>query len=239
MHPADAADLALIPQATQFIVSLFLGTGQFAKQQYRELHNARATGEHMAKTYNNGRKAAVYALLPDGRQIFVPESYQPEPAEAAPAAIATEPQPQQTEEPMSATTKTFGKRFNAQRAAKAALGKDAQEGVDFATTNTVGKWTWRRIDPKPAQTAANGKAPKVGKRAQIEADAKAGKLPTTPDFSAKTHERFRGKLAEVVKLAKAGDVKALKAFKVNPISSSPKAIDRYRNLAVMALEANR
>lgn len=29
---------------------------------------------------------------------------------------------------------------------------------------------------------------------------------------------------------------ALKAFPINPVSSSPKAMDKYRNLAVIALE---
>jgi hypothetical protein len=52
-----------------------------------------------------------------------------------------------------------------------------------------------------------------------------------------THERFRVKLAEVVALVKSGDVRKLKAFEINPVSSSPKAIDRYRNLAVIALAA--
>jgi hypothetical protein len=35
---------------------------------------------------------------------------------------------------------------------------------------------------------------------------------------------------------KADDVRKLKAFEINPVSS-PKAIDRYRNLAVIALAA--
>lgn len=69
------------------------------------------------------------------------------------------------------------------------------------------------------------------------AAAQAGKLPAEPDFSAETHKRFRPKLAEVVALAKAGDVAGLRAFDIKPISTSPKAIDRYRNLAVIALEA--
>ncbi len=85
---------------------------------------------------------------------------------------------------------------------------------------------------------AKAKAPRpLGQRAQIEADAMAGKLPKPPDFTANTHARFRPKLDEVIALVKAGDVKALKAFKVNPVSSSPKAIVRYRDLAIMALEA--
>jgi hypothetical protein len=94
---------------------------------------------------------------------------------------------------------------------------------------------------KPAQAAnvaAEKAKPKpLGARAQAIADAEAGKLPPAPDFSAATHKRFRAKLAAVVALAAAGDIAGLKAFAINPISSSPKAIDRYRNLAVTALEA--
>lgn len=81
------------------------------------------------------------------------------------------------------------------------------------------------------------KAP-VGKRAAIEAAAREGKLPTAPDFSAETHKRFRPLLAEVVDAVKARDAKALKAIKINPISSSPKAIAKYRDLALLAIEAS-
>ena len=77
----------------------------------------------------------------------------------------------------------------------------------------------------------------LAEREKIEADAKAGKLPPAPDFSAETHKRFRGKLDEVVKLTKAGDVKGLQAYKIKPVSTSPKAIDRYRRLAITALSA--
>jgi hypothetical protein len=93
----------------------------------------------------------------------------------------------------------------------------------------------------PADSAKRSAAPKrpLGKRAQIEADARAGKLPEPPDFSAETHKRFRNKLASVVELAKAGDLNGLRWFEINPVSSSPKAIARYRDLCVMALEASR
>ncbi|WP_234838508.1 hypothetical protein [Sinorhizobium medicae] len=36
-----------------------------------------------------------------------------------------------------------------------------------------------------------------------------------------------------------GDIKALKAFPINPVSSSPKATNKYRNFAITALEAQR
>lgn len=90
--------------------------------------------------------------------------------------------------------------------------------------------------PRRAASKAKGARPQ-GRRAEIADNAARGILPPAPDFSAETHRRFRGKLAEIVALAEAGDVAALKAFSINPYSSSPKALDRYRNLAVAALEA--
>lgn len=93
---------------------------------------------------------------------------------------------------------------------------------------------------KPAKAAKEPAADKaLGKRAQIAADAEAGILPAAPDFSAPTHARFRKKLAEIVALVDKADIKALKAYPINPVSSSPKAMDKYRNLAVIALEAQR
>ena len=101
---------------------------------------------------------------------------------------------------------------------------------------------------RAAKPASSKKAPKtaakqassqrsLGQRAAIEAAAREGKLPEPPDFSAETHKRFRNKLASVVNLAKAGDLKSLRSFEINPVSSSPKAIARYRDLCVIALEA--
>lgn len=90
--------------------------------------------------------------------------------------------------------------------------------------------------PKPAKKTAEAKPP-AGKRAAIMDAAKAGKLPSPPDFSAETHKRFRAKLESLVAMAKAGDIKGLKAVEINPVSSSPKAMAKYRDLAVIALEA--
>lgn len=115
--------------------------------------------------------------------------------------------------------------------------------ADHFELNAAGKKAVRaaaKASPKPAKAAkAPTAAPKAaaGKRAETLAAAERGELPAPPDFSAATHARFRGKLAEIVALVEAGDVKALKAFAINPISSSPKALDKFRNLAVTALEA--
>lgn len=84
---------------------------------------------------------------------------------------------------------------------------------------------------------AVAKARMSGKHKEALEAAKAGKLPPQPDFSADTHKRWRPKLAEVVALAEAGDIAGLKAYDIKPISTSPKAIDRFRNLAVVALES--
>jgi hypothetical protein len=62
-----------------------------------------------------------------------------------------------------------------------------------------------------------------------------GKMPSPPDFSANTHARYRGKLAKVIELAERRDLEGLKAFHVNPVSTSPKAIKRYRDLCIIAL----
>jgi hypothetical protein len=162
--------------------------------------------------------------------------------------------------------KTYPKRFNAQRAARAALkNPNAKEGVDFHTgKNPAGDWMFR-IAPKPqakpapaakelsdrvradvaaskarmAEIRAKVAKPKLGKRAQAEADAAAGKLPAPPDFSAETHARFRKRLSEIEAAVKAGDIKALRADTTEPKSSSRVALCRYRDLAIIALEAQR
>lgn len=73
--------------------------------------------------------------------------------------------------------------------------------------------------------------------ADIEAKARQGELPPPPDFSAPTHARFRAKLAALVELAGKADATGLRAVSINPVSSSPKALARYRDLAVLAIEA--
>ncbi|MBI2717247.1 MAG: hypothetical protein HYX36_00575 [Rhizobiales bacterium] len=98
-------------------------------------------------------------------------------------------------------------------------------------------------DPAAAANAASWNSisaiKRAGKRNAIEECARNGKLPEPPDFSAETHKRFRNKLTRLVEMAKASDVTGLKAIEINPVSSSPKAMARYRDLAIIALEARR
>jgi hypothetical protein len=80
-------------------------------------------------------------------------------------------------------------------------------------------------------------APVIGKRQAILDHAQTGALPQPPDFSKPTHARFRAKLAQIAALAEAGDIAGLKAFEINPVSSSPKAMARYRDLCMIAITA--
>ena len=67
--------------------------------------------------------------------------------------------------------------------------------------------------------------------------AERGKMPCPPDFTADTHAPFRKKLQALIDLAKAKDIRGLRAFAINPTSTSPKALIRFRDLAIIALKA--
>lgn len=231
VHPADEAAARLIAGAERFEIALFRGQGSYARARAATLDEARATAARLEAEVANGRPALIYALDAGGRSALVtPATFQ-----------ATE---------MHAMQKTYGKKFNAQRAAeRAGIAPDRIE-----VEKTPEGFVWRE---KPAATApapapaprAKGRRPATAKPAPepkrgqrtsyetLEADARAGRLPEVPDFSAATHARFRNKLARLVELAGAGDVAKLKAVEINPVSSSPRAMMRYRDLCVMAIEA--
>ena len=147
---------------------------------------------------------------------------------------------------MTTVATTYDKKFNAQRGAQRTGLKPGEFEV-FKTPD--GRFGWRAMatasdDQAPIQItepeqATSPTSPKPGKRKAIIEQAQAGALPAAPDFSKPTHARFRAKLAKLVALAEAGDVEGLKAIEINPVSTSPKAMARYRDLAVVALEAHR
>ena len=96
-------------------------------------------------------------------------------------------------------------------------------------------------EPAPVPVAApQPAAPNPQRRrrdADLEAKARHGELPPPPNFSAPTHTRFRAKLDGLIALAAYGDIEGLRAVTINPVSSSPKALARYRDLCIAALEA--
>jgi len=93
---------------------------------------------------------------------------------------------------------------------------------------------------KPAAPHAAEPNPQRRRRdANLEAKARQGELPPPPDFSAPTHSRFRNKLEGLIALAERGDAQALAAVTINPVSSSPKALARYRDLCIAAIKARK
>jgi hypothetical protein len=100
-------------------------------------------------------------------------------------------------------------------------------------------------DPAPEAEATHDTAPEPAianpqrrrRDADLEAKARQGELPPPPDFSAPTHARFRNKLEGLIALAEKGDAEALMAVAINPVSSSPKALARYRDLCLIAIAA--
>lgn len=233
-HPADVANANIVAAAVRFDIALFLGAGRYATDSAATLAEARVKAARLVAMHPNGRRPLIYGVTADGRSGLVTETCL------------------SMEDPM----KTYAKKFNAQRAAKAA----GHNLDDIEIVKVKGGYTFRVKGATPAeeseQAAKAEAAPQngrkgrkaadkpeaavtrpLGKRAAIEAAAHEGKLPKPPDFSAETHKRFRNKLQSVIDFAKAGDLKALRAFEINPVSSSPKAIARYRDLCVIALEA--
>lgn len=217
MTSPEAYAAAIIENATRFTASLFLGTGEYANAEAATRPEIEAAAEKLVADHPDAKaKPILKAFDADGNQTVI-----------------------------------SGAGFNAKAKAKAkAKAEKALKGpaaapilADFS--KALASATPKGKAPKAEKPAKAPKAPKAaapekhGKRAEIQASAEAGILPAKPDFSAATHARFRKRLDEIAALVEKGDVKALKAFPINPISSSPKAMDKYRNLAVIALEAQR
>lgn len=109
------------------------------------------------------------------------------------------------------------------------------------TTRTPAKKTVTSARKAIKSTAA--RTSKTGRKmfdwnAAMEA-AQKGTVPPAPDFSANTHRYYREPLADCVKLVKAGDVKALAAMKFTRTDGSPGMIQRYRDLALVALKSKK
>lgn len=262
-HPADAFNAGIVATATAW--SAFTQAGGRITRHFQTEGDALRAAQVMADGFR--RPALVYAIDAQGRTAV---------------AHTVQPSNHRAEESIMSetTTKTYAKRFNAQRAARKLLGEAAQEGEAFRTFKAPnGEWDFEtlapaapvepatdeaftppaflRREPEPGEAASSEPEPTesdpapeatveskreaapTGKRAAIEAAARTGSLPTPPDFSAPTHARFRAKLAKLVELAEAGDAEGLKAIAINPVSTSPRAMARYRDLVVLAIEAKR
>lgn len=137
----------------------------------------------------------------------------------------------------------LAERIGAERAAVAFTSIMTADTADQAEARLTLVLDYGNLDPAGEPIAAADEEPKaapapmIGKRQAIRDQAQTGTLPTAPDFSKPTHARFRAKLAQIVALAEAADIAGLQAFEINPVSSSPKAMARYRDLCVIAITA--
>ena len=97
---------------------------------------------------------------------------------------------------------------------------------------------WPEINsglPNPRSTTSQG----IHRYEKLKAEewVKAGKVPPPPDFSAPTHEHYRGLLVEVADLARRQDLDGLMRWeKIEPKSSSRIAILEYRDFCIRALK---
>jgi hypothetical protein len=85
-HPADVADLALIPACTKFTATILKGNRPHTTE-CDSLAAARIEAARLNATANNGRKALVYAITAEGRAILVPALYGRTPADAGSEAV--------------------------------------------------------------------------------------------------------------------------------------------------------
>ena len=104
--------------------------------------------------------------------------------------------------------------------------------LDYGNTDPALDAIPTKVEEPKAQIA-----PEIGKRQAILDRMQTGALSPAPDVSKPAYARFRTKLAQIVALAEAGDIAALQAFEINPVSSSLKAMARYRDLCVIAITA--
>lgn len=221
IHPADQLDRDAVATAASFNTHFRQSPTSKINRPAATLIEAIAHSDNIKAelALDGNRKVTplIYAIQANGAQSPVPADMI-EAARAAAAQPAATPA-ESMEKAAEATTKPRGKKV-ASVTIEQAFGGDPL-GIKAAR--------------KAAAPAAD--APAKGKRAAEQAAAEAGTIPAAPDFSAETHKRFRGKLAELVAMVEAGDVEKLEAFPINPVSSSPKALDKFRKLAVIALKA--
>ncbi|UGY24961.1 hypothetical protein HU675_0045040 [Bradyrhizobium septentrionale] len=81
IHPADVADLALIPACKKLIATI-LKNNKPQTTEHDSLAAARIEAARLNATANNSRKALVYAITAEGRAILVPALYGRTPADA-------------------------------------------------------------------------------------------------------------------------------------------------------------
>lgn len=235
-HEADTANETMIADAVSFKVSLFLGRGQYDRSEVSTLQlAANRAAEIKAAHPACTREPMVHGITATNHTMLVPPALLPAP-QALPGAMLE--QFRASVELLNTEAPTIESALIGQiRAALPDVPDDLAEIM--AETAQPGPAPVAEPAAAVAQATLAAKPTRAvsGKRAEALAMAERGILPQPPDFSAETHKNHRKKLAALIVLAKDGDIAGLHAFHINPVSTSPKALDRYRNLCVAALSA--
>ena len=151
-HPADTADLALIPACKKFTATILKG-GKPNTSELASLDAARIEAAKLNATANGMRKALVYAITDDGRSILVPALYGRTPADAGNEAAKADdkardakPQGPKTGKPSEADV-AAAKAEAAERAALKAKPAKAEKPAKKAKPAKAAK----PAKPKPAK----------------------------------------------------------------------------------------
>jgi hypothetical protein len=191
----DAAQLAQVAVATSFVTSIFVGRGSYDKHESHDLVTARAVADQMTEHYRqNGRKAIVYAILPDGSEVLVPESYQPQ---------------------QESKMKSYNKKFNAKRAAESLAVKFPAFTVVDPIEESKGVFFPALLIDRKALKALGGVPAEIAAAAFVNGgtnnDEPAGNdEPTTSSHTLSLTEAVGPDLAAKVREAKAKPAKAAK-----------------------------
>jgi hypothetical protein len=226
MHAAEAADIAAAREATSYNVHLRRSPTSKINEPAATLAEAIEIADRMVSA--SGRSPLIYGITHDGRTVLIPKVV----IEEARASAAGNDAPLTDDE-----VPAFLKTGLASMAASVEAGEviaapeaAAPEKPAKARKPKAGR------DAGPAN-AADTPPVAMGKRASAEAAARAGELPAAPDFSANTHKAYRKHLEAMIELAAAGDPDTMLAYPTKDYDSSWKAINRYRDLCLLAIRA--
>lgn len=261
-HPRDVKDradaLAAVATATAFTVFYRQGPASKHVERVASFADAVAVYRQLLAGAQFGRKPMIYAHPTEHEQVLIPADLietQQEPTmtklsddlaarlagKAAPAPVAAKAA--KAKAPAKAAAKKADARTPVEKALAGEMPPEptptkvarqpAAKPAKAAKAEAPAK---PAASPKPAQEVKP--LPKASAKVQAILDAAAkGVMPATPDFSKTTHAGHRKHLANVVALAKAGDVAGLEAYFINPRGSSSILLARYRLGCVLALKA--
>lgn len=76
LHPADVYDREQVARAVQFRVHFRKSAEHSITHPFERLADARAWAAEVERCHGQfGRRAAIYAMMPEGNQIMVPQDY--------------------------------------------------------------------------------------------------------------------------------------------------------------------